>query len=527
MDEVTSNASRDTRWRWLALWLLLLLPLALLFPPIPIDETRYLTATWEMFNSGQWLVPTVDGAWYSDKSPLLFWLIAFGWKLVGVHTWVARVGALAVSLGILLTLRRLAARFDMGARGSDAAMWLLAGCIGFVVFSAAIMFDLLLTLFVLGALHALLDLDARKWARGIAALGIAIGMGLLAKGPVMLLHVAGAGMLAPLWSDTARSLKWRWYPALLAGLLIGIALMACWVVPAALYAGPDYWQPLLDKVSGRITNSFAHNRPWWWYLPLVPLLVLPWLLTLRAPRAEWKALPRERIGRFVSCWWLPPFAAFCAISGKQIHYLLPLLPAWMLGGAWLLQRDGARLRPGLLVFLALLVVAGIAALPWQVAHRFGYPPRALAAAFAPIALIITVFMWRTWGRDVRSLALATTALISTGMLAFALSCLPALDVAPVAAFIAQARHARVPIVHVEAPSGLFGYAGRLREPVPWIFKAQIDSWCRAHPGGIVLTSEGHDEPRGARPFRTWPYLLSGSKRIAAWHAGDVLAARPE
>ncbi|HEY3520815.1 MAG TPA: glycosyltransferase family 39 protein [Rhodanobacteraceae bacterium] len=524
MNDLASNPSRSTEWRWLALWLVLLLPLALTFPPIPIDETRYLTAAWEMFNSGQWLVPTVDGAWYSDKSPLLFWLIVFGWKLVGVHTWVARVGTLVVSLGILLTLRRLAVRFDIGQRGPDAAMWLLAGCLGFVVFSAAIMFDLLLTLFVLAALHALLDLDRRKWARGVVALGIAVGLGLLAKGPVMLLHIAGAGLLAPFWSDTARSLKSRWYAALLAGLLIGVALMACWVIPAALYAGPSYWQPLLDKISGRITNSFAHNRPWWWYLPLVPLLVLPWLLTLRAPLAAWKAMPRERIGRFVFCWWLPPFMAFCAISGKQIHYLLPLLPAWMLGGAWLLQRDGARLRPGLLVLLALLAGAAIAALPWQAAHRFGYSPQPWAAVFAPLALIIAFCIWRAWGRNVRSLALAATTLISTAMLAFALSCLPALDVTAEASFVAQAQRAHLALVHVETSSGLFGYAGRLHEPVPWIPKTQVGAWCRAHPDGIVLTSEGHDEPAGAKPFRSWPYLLSGSKRIAAWRAGDVLAA---
>src|SRR6185312_6681384 len=158
-----STAARPGRFaesRWLALWFVLLLPLAILFPPIPIDETRYLTAAWEMFNSGQWLVPTVNGAWYSDKSPLLFWLIAGGWKIVGVHTWVARVEALIVALGMLLILRRLAARLGMDARGAHTAMWLLAGCFGFTVFSTAIMFDLLLSLCVLGALHALLDLDA-------------------------------------------------------------------------------------------------------------------------------------------------------------------------------------------------------------------------------------------------------------------------------------------------------------------------------------------------------------------------------
>jgi 4-amino-4-deoxy-L-arabinose transferase-like glycosyltransferase len=58
------NADNSSRapWAWLALWCVLLLPLAVLFPPIPVDETRYLTAAWEMYNSGQWLVPTVNGA---------------------------------------------------------------------------------------------------------------------------------------------------------------------------------------------------------------------------------------------------------------------------------------------------------------------------------------------------------------------------------------------------------------------------------------------------------------------------------
>ncbi|MGH8116548.1 MAG: hypothetical protein ACREPJ_04460, partial [Rhodanobacteraceae bacterium] len=65
--------ARVPEWAWLAVWGVLLLPLVLALPPIPIDETRYLAAAWEMYNSGQWLVPTVNGAWYSDKSPLLFW----------------------------------------------------------------------------------------------------------------------------------------------------------------------------------------------------------------------------------------------------------------------------------------------------------------------------------------------------------------------------------------------------------------------------------------------------------------------
>src|SRR5579885_1800582 len=236
------SGMRAIEWRWLALWVLLLLPLAILFPPIPIDETRSLTAAWEMFNSGQWLVPTVNGAWYSDKSPLLFWLIVGAWKILGVHTWVARIEAMIIALAMLSMTRRLAARLDFETGVAQAAMWLLAGCTGFALFATAIMFDLLLGLTVLGALHALLDLDARRYARGIAWLGAWIGFGMLAKGPVVLLHIAGVALLAPLWSQGARAAKTRWYLSLLAGALIGIAIIGCWLIPAALYAGPGYWQ---------------------------------------------------------------------------------------------------------------------------------------------------------------------------------------------------------------------------------------------------------------------------------------------
>lgn len=521
---MNTSTHSDRPWRWLALWCVLLLPLAILFPPIPIDETRYLTAAWEMYNSGQWLVPTVNGAWYSDKSPLLFWLIAGGWKLLGVHTWVARIEALIVALGMLLTLRRLAARLGMDARGADTAMWLLAGCLGFAAFSTAIMFDLLLSLTVLGALHALLDLDDARWKRGIVLLGVMIGLGILAKGPVMLLHIVAVAVLAPLWSDTARAHKARWYLALLAGLLVGVAIALCWLLPAAWYAGPSYWQPLVDKVSGRIAKSFAHSRPWWWYLPLVPVLLLPWLLTLRAPRAAWAGLWRGRFGRFVWCWWVLPFVAFCVISGKQIHYLLPLLPAWALAGAWLLQQSGARLRPMPFGLSALLAAIGMAALPWQAAKTFGYPTQPAIAALALIGLIIAIGVWRLWGSAARSLALSATALTSAAMLAGALAYLPALDVRPEAAFVKQALAEHVAIAHIEWNNGLFGYTGRLHQPLPWIPRDQVQAWCRAHPGGILLTSDRSSEPRGAEPFRTWPYFLSGDHRIAAWRAAQIPGA---
>ena len=220
-----------------------------------------------------------------------------------------------------------------------------------------------------------------------------------------------------------------------------------------------------------------------------------------------------------------PFVAFCAISGKQIHYLLPLLPAWMLAGAWLLQQAGARLKPRLFALLALLAGVGIAWLPWQAARVFHYPPPRAVALLALVALVLAVGLWRAWGRSARGIALSAAALLATALLAGTLAYQPALDVRPAAAFVAQALRADTPIAYVEQPGGLFGYAGRLRRPLPWITPAAVSAWCRAHPDGVLVTGDRHDEPAHAAPYESWPYILSGSRRIAVWRAADVLRAQ--
>ena len=44
----------------------------LLRPLLPVDETRYLTVAWEMWTSGSYIVPHLNGEPFSHKPPLLF-----------------------------------------------------------------------------------------------------------------------------------------------------------------------------------------------------------------------------------------------------------------------------------------------------------------------------------------------------------------------------------------------------------------------------------------------------------------------
>jgi 4-amino-4-deoxy-L-arabinose transferase-like glycosyltransferase len=107
------HQSPDSSGRALLLLSLLLLAaltgVALLTRPlIPIDETRYVSAAWEMWLRGDFLVPFKNGEPYSHKPPFMFWMFHAGWALFGVNDWWPRLVLPLFSAGALLLTYSLA-----------------------------------------------------------------------------------------------------------------------------------------------------------------------------------------------------------------------------------------------------------------------------------------------------------------------------------------------------------------------------------------------------------------------------------
>ncbi len=116
-----------------------------------------------------------------------------------------------------------------------------------------------------------------------------------------------------------------------------------------------------------MVDSFAHRRALWWYLPLLPLILFPWFwwppLWKGARALVHEGL--ERPVRFCLAWLVPGFLTLSLISGKQVHYLLPLFPAVALLAARGFQENETRqlrlrLPAVILVLFGLLVFS----LPW-------------------------------------------------------------------------------------------------------------------------------------------------------------------
>ena len=527
---------------WRLHWFLLLLPVALLLPAVPIDETRYLAVAWEMRFSHDFLALHLNGAPYADKGPLLFWLINLSWLPFGLHVWTVRLGMLIASLGSLILFERLALRLtppdvpDRTALATRAAL-LLCGIVYFALFFSAIMFDVVLTTFVLVALHGVVDLDERRWGRGVALLALGLGLGMLTKGPVVLLDAGLVALFGPWWSATAREHPGRWYGCLLVGVLGSIAIALIWAV--AVYGLDGLWSKIiLRQTVGRVASSFAHQRPLWWYFYVLPLMILPWTLALRAPWRTWRDhLAREKAVRFGLAWFVPAFAVFCLVSGKQPHYLLPLLPGLALYLAHVLRDGAVRGRAfgvllivgGLILYAAPMPTLRAALLPWLDRlisdGTLGSNAAPVVAGLWPLwgalLVLLGVFMvaHRTAHTRLRAVALSSVAAASVCLLAIAQGTGPTIDVSATAARIRAAQESGKPIVYLGWPHGLFEFPGRLTKPLEKVDFADLYTWCAAHPDGEIVTFYTK-YPIAVKPMIEIPYRLG---HILIWRARDLCA----
>ncbi|WP_161785381.1 ArnT family glycosyltransferase [Paenirhodobacter enshiensis] len=469
----------------------------LLRPLIPIDETRYIDVAWEMRLEHSWLLPLKNYGLYTDKPPLLFWLINIAWTLTGGVTDIAgRLVAPAFGALAIWGTWRLGRRLWDDDSGAAAAI-VLGGTSVFVAYGGLTMFDTMLacaTLLGIGALWRAMSedrLDRRAWA----LFGVAIAFGIYAKGPAILLHLGPALLLSPLWTDPARR------PGLVtvlkgAGIAFGLALVlvALWVVPAAIEGGAEYRYMILWKqTAGRTVDSFAHARPLWWFVALLPVLLFPWVWS----GALWRGLRgltlADRGLRLVLVWGLSGLGLFSLVSGKQVHYLIPEMAAAALvfGRALVLRlRSGAPfgrpwLAAGLAAVLALgLVAAAFGAAGKQTAAQL-QPWPAVALIAAGLIVVAALACWRM--KALAALMSIGVAVVLAFDLVIGLTGLgPAYDSGTIGRMISPYQQGGIAVVtdqyHEE-----FDFEGRLLPPIQLPTPEEAAGWLAAHPGGVLLS----------------------------------------
>lgn len=493
--------SPDASGRGLLLLSLLLLvvlaAVALWVRPLtPIDETRYVSAAWEMWLRGDFLVPYKNGEPYSHKPPFMFWMVHAGWALFGVSDGWPRLVMPLFSGGALLLTYSLARRLwpEQADLGGQATLVLVSALL-WIVFSTTVMFDVMLAFWVLVGMHGVLSAAEGK-RRGFVMLGIAIGMGVLTKGPVILLNLLPVTVLALWWNPglphTGTPNWGRWFGGVGLAVLLGAAIALAWAIPAGLAGGEAYRNAIFwGQTADRMVESFAHRRPFWWYLPLLPLLRFPWFVW----PGFWKALAHhrktglDRGTRFCLSWMLPVFVAFSFISGKQPHYLVPMFPAFALLAARVLaDRPSSRIGlPALLTAVLggvmMLAASGqIAALQHEVA---ALPP------LWPGALLVVVALaaWAGGRRGVQpvvNLALLGVAALIVLQVTLLQSLSPFYDIKPMALAIKAVQDEGRRVANDAKYHAQYQFLGRLEAPLDELQGNELAPWLEAHPDGYVV-----------------------------------------
>ena len=499
-------SARAVGWLALALAVAFAVVLPLLRPVLPVDETRYLSVAWEMQRDGTFIVPHLNSEIYAHKPPLLFWLINLIWSLTGVSEVAARLVAPAFSvLSVALTWRLGNRLFpDRPGLGATAAL-ILASTGIFALYGSLTMFDTMLTAATLLGVLALLRMDAGGGWSATLGLGAALAFGVLAKGPVILIHLIPLALARPLWTmagDPGRTAAW--YRGLAAAIGAALAILAVWLVPALWLGGPEYRAEVLWRQSaGRMVNAFDHARPVWFFFAVLPILLWPWAWRPSAlRRLASSELRHDRRARFLGVWGLSTLLLFSLISGKQVHYLIPALPAAALAlAAARAPRSGWGPVVACLVVVApvliwvTLLASGQARIEGVVIETLGWATVALAAVVAAVGLAMVTLAGR------RAPTLAWALVTPVALMVAHVGLRPVLyehfDSARFAAELGRAPPAGVAIYGYPY-QGEFGFTARLTESIDVLNEGELDAWVAAHPGGLVLIAG--DQPFPAAPI---------------------------
>jgi 4-amino-4-deoxy-L-arabinose transferase-like glycosyltransferase len=343
-----------------------------------------------------WLVPVLNDQIRLQKPPLPYWVVAATFRLFA-DDWspaLARLpGAVMGALATLL-IHDLAKRL-LGRRAAlpAALVWTSAYFLPDEFRKA--MADPHLAFFALAATWG--------WIRGtrlsLLTFYAATALGLLAKGPPLLIHLAIPIALYHL-------LHRRRTKPPLSLHLIGLAILLLITLPWPLYVLatlPDARPIWVAESVGKLTEELEPGRPALYYLPLLFQLPLPWtplwMTALALPFLRRRGRPFRihpsafSISPLPLLWLLAITLIFSLAHMKKAAYLLPAMPAFALMTAQaittltaLARRHGPRSPAAVLLGAQTLIPLGFAvALPFLIPKTEPLAVR-LVAPLIPIAL---------------------------------------------------------------------------------------------------------------------------------------------
>lgn len=323
----------------------------LLVDVLEVDSAQYASISGEMYRDGSYLEVKQNGVDYLDKPPLVFWTASWMYNIFGVHNWSFKLSSLLFSIiGLFSTYK--VGYLLYNKRTGFISMLVLLTCQAFFIYNNDVRTDALLSGAVIFSIWQLIAyLYYKKWVNLIMGFA-AIGVAMLAKGPIGIMVPALAMGSYLIGKNNYKDIfKWQW--------LVGLGVTAIVLLPMSyglytqydaqpekqLSLPPNYDEPR-DSVSGlhfyyweqsfgRITgeNEWKDTSGPGFFFGIFAYSFMPWSLIgfwaivwrifnaardfiLKRKKQEWLTL-----GGFIL-----PFIAFSTSQFKLDHYIYVTYP---------------------------------------------------------------------------------------------------------------------------------------------------------------------------------------------------------
>jgi 4-amino-4-deoxy-L-arabinose transferase-like glycosyltransferase len=252
--------------------------LAMFIPVMEVDAAQYASISEQMLRENSFLQVKHRDYEYLDKPPLLFWLSALSMKVLGINGFAYKLpSVLALGLAIFATYKYT--RLHHREQVARVASLILASCFCFFLTANDVRTDNLLIGFSMLAIWKIAAWLKNKRRTDLLVGFGAIGMAMLAKGPLGLVFTMFTiGTLLVLGKEY-KKLSWEWLWALpVIGLVLAPMCLGLYQQHGMEGLEFFFWKQSFGRITGE--NEWRNDTDPFFLVHTFLCAFLPWCILL-------------------------------------------------------------------------------------------------------------------------------------------------------------------------------------------------------------------------------------------------------
>jgi 4-amino-4-deoxy-L-arabinose transferase-like glycosyltransferase len=342
------------------------------------NDCREGAMIWDMYQSGTWVTPTLNGVPYLEKPPLLHWTgLVFCYLAGSVNEGLVRLPAALYGLGAICVAWLFGRKLGRERAGMTGA-FMCATSVIYLEYSKIVLTDMALAFMVALSLYLFWQAYTAKTASAAryAVFIVVSAFAFYAKG------LLGPGFI---WVSVGCFLlfkrRWKLLTALsLLFAIVFVAVLAPWVWFLWKTGGRDFIRIIFwDNQFGRFLHFsnpdlpkdpfLVHKEPFYYYLTSLPGRLMPWSLLVALALFSWfkkGSEYRNDLAVFLKITLVSMALILHVSSAKVACYALPLFPIlFLMTAIWIEDNASAigsritlwaiRLTTGIVILVAVVV----------------------------------------------------------------------------------------------------------------------------------------------------------------------------